>query len=62
VLEDVWGEVAIGDKDAAKRIIDELPESHPFELRYTLAEEVYWASCMTVLDAAEKERVFAAGW
>jgi superfamily II DNA or RNA helicase len=62
VLEDVWVAVALGNKEAAKRIIDELPKTHPFELRYTQVEKIDWESCNRVLDANEKQRVLASGW
>jgi superfamily II DNA or RNA helicase len=62
VLEDVWVAVALGERDQAKRIIDELPKSHPFEIRYTQVEKIDWESCRKVLDASEKQRVLSAGW
>jgi SNF2 family DNA or RNA helicase len=62
VLEDVWVAVAVGDREAARRIIDELPISHPFELRYTQVEKIKWESCRTVLDEGEKQRVLMTGW
>jgi SNF2 family DNA or RNA helicase len=62
VLEDVWVAIALGDKEAAQRIIDEVPKSHPFELRYTQVEKIDWETCTKVLDAAEMQRVLAQGW
>jgi SNF2 family DNA or RNA helicase len=62
VLEDVWVAVALGEKERAKKIIDQLPKSHAFELRYTQVEKIDWESCRTVLDASEKHRVLAKGW
>ena len=62
VLEDAWIAVAQGDRERAKKIIDELPAVHPFELRYTQVEPVDWESCRSVLDAGEKRRVLSAGW
>ena len=62
VLEDAWVAMALGEKERAKKIIDELPKSHPFELRYTHVEKINWESCRQVLDAAEKQRVLTAGW
>jgi superfamily II DNA or RNA helicase len=62
VLEDVWVAVALGNKEQAKRIIDELPKSHPFELRYTRVEKIDWESCRKVLDGSEKHRILVAGW
>lgn len=62
VLEDVWVEVAIGEKENAKRIIDAVPVEHPFEMRYTNVEPVNWESCATVLSSQEKKRVLREGW
>lgn len=62
VLEDVWVAVALGDREEAQRIIDAIPEQHPFEVRYTAVEKVDWESCATVLSAAEKKRVLREGW
>lgn len=62
ILEDVWVAVALGEKERAKKIIDELPETHPFELRYTNVEKVEWESCRRVLDDSEKKRVLVKGW
>ena len=62
VLEDAWVAVALGERERAKKIIDELPKAHPFEIRYTQVEKVDWESCRQVLDAGEKRRVLSAGW
>ncbi len=62
VLEDAWVAMALGEKERAKKIIDELPKSHPFDLRYTQVEKIDWESCREVLDAGEKYRVLAEGW
>ncbi len=62
VLEDVWVKLALGEKEAAKRVIDELPKEHAFEMRYAHVENVDWESCAVVLSAAEKRRVLGQGW
>ena len=62
VLEDVWVAIALGEKERAKKIIDTLPKSHPFEIRYTQVEKIDWESCSKVLDATEKRRVLEQGW
>ena len=62
VLQDAWVAVALGDKEHAKKIINELPKSHPFEIRYTQVEKIDWESCREVLDAGEKHRVLMTGW
>jgi len=62
VLQDVWVELAYGEVERARKIIDELPQQHPFEVRYTAVQKVEWESCRLVLDEAEKRRVLNAGW
>jgi superfamily II DNA or RNA helicase len=62
VLEDAWIAIAQGERERAKKIIDELPKAHPFELKYTRVEPVDWESCRQVLDAGEKRRVLSEGW
>jgi SNF2 family DNA or RNA helicase len=62
VLEDVWVSVALGQQAEAKRIIDNLPTQHPFEIRYSLVEKVDWESCATVLSPEEKKRILQQGW
>jgi len=62
VLEDVWVAIALGEKERAKKIIDELPRTHPFEIRYTTVEKIDWESCSSVLDRTEKQRVLRKEW
>lgn len=62
VLEDAWVAMALGEKEEAQKIIDALPDEHPFELRYTHVEKVDWESCAMVLSAEEKRRVLGQGW
>jgi len=62
VLEDVWVAVALGEKEKAKKIIDAVPESHPFEIRYSKVEKIDWESCRKVLDQREKERILTEHW
>jgi superfamily II DNA/RNA helicase len=62
ILEDVWVAVALGEKERAKKIIDQLPKNHPFEVRYTNVEKVDWESCRRVLDEAEKKKALLKGW
>lgn len=63
VLEDVWIDIALGDKEAAKQKINNLPKKHPFDLKYnqvTCTKE--WQKCSTVLNTDEKKNVFIKGW
>lgn len=62
VLEDVWIALALGEKERAKKIIDELPQAHPFEMRYTQTEKIDWESCRDVLDASVKNSILIQGW
>lgn len=62
VLEDVWVQLALGEKEAALKIIDAVPSIHPFELRYGRVEKVDWESCTLVLAKQEKHRILAQKW
>lgn len=62
VLEDVWVYLALGEKEAALKIIDAVPTLHPFELRYGRVEKVDWESCTLVLSRHEKYRVLSEKW
>ncbi len=62
VLEDVWIEVALGNKEEAKNIIDNIPHRHPFEMKYNKIENIDWESCADVLNNVERKRVLREGW
>jgi len=62
VLEDVWIEVAQGQIERAKQIINALPEKHPFDIRWNKIEKVPWQSCATVLEFAEKRAYLSKPW
>jgi superfamily II DNA or RNA helicase len=62
VLEDVWVDVALGQIEKAKRIIDAVPEKHPFDIRYERIEPVDWESCTQVLDKAAKKEALMRSW
>jgi superfamily II DNA or RNA helicase len=62
VLEDAWVKVALGEQADAQKVIDAIPQSHPFDLRYTRVEPIDWESCKEVLDAQEKHRILSQGW
>jgi superfamily II DNA or RNA helicase len=62
VLEDVWIEVAQGQIERAKQIINALPEKHPFDIRWNKIEKVPWESCATVLESAEKRVYLSKPW
>jgi hypothetical protein len=50
-LEDVWIWAALHEEEKAKEVIDELPERHPFEMKYDRIENIDWESCSRVLDS-----------
>ena len=62
VLEDVWVQAALGDIEAAKRIIDAVPKKHPFEIKYHRIERVDWESCASVLDPMVVREVLGKEW
>lgn len=63
VLEDVWINIALGQEEEALKIIDNVPERHPFEARYNDdVRHINWESCSRVLDNKEKRRVLEKGW
>lgn len=63
VLEDVWVQVALNEIDLAEQIIDNIPKSHPFEIRYEKnVGNIDWESCSTVLDRTERRSILSKGW
>lgn len=63
VLEDVWIQVALNDIEQANRIIDEVPKSHPFKLKYEEGVgKVDWESCSKILDNKEKRKYLMKSW
>ncbi|OPY16701.1 MAG: putative ATP-dependent RNA helicase [Methanomethylovorans sp. PtaU1.Bin073] len=62
VLEDVWVYVALNKIDDAMKTIDEVPQRHPFEMRYDVIRPVDWESCAKVLDDHEKKQHLLKGW
>ncbi len=61
-LEDAWVAMAHRDEEKARQIIDEVPASHPFELRYDRIEHVDWESCNRVLDRHLQLQRLQRGW
>jgi hypothetical protein len=61
-LEDAWVAVALQNEERARQIIDKVPESHPFEMRYDRIEPVDWESCSTVLDSHGQLESLLKGW
>jgi len=61
-LEDAWVAVALHDEKKAREVIDQVPPSHPFELRYDRIEPVDWESCSTVLHNRSQLEPLLEGW
>lgn len=62
VLEDAWVEIALGDQEKAKQIINAVPDRHPFELKYDRIENINWEACSTVLNNNERKKVLIEKW
>jgi len=62
VLEDVWIQIALGDIEKAKLVIDKLPNQHPFDLKFSKIEKVPWETCSTVLQSTSRKRLLATAW
>lgn len=61
-LEDVWVEVANGNIQRARQIIDEVPPLHPFEMRYDRVETLDWESCSRALDSTVQLEELRKPW
>ena len=62
VLEDVWVDVAVGNKDAALERINEIPSRNPFEVRYDQVHNVNFENCSEVLNKEEVKDYLVKGW
>ena len=62
ILEAVWIDVAQGEVEDARRLIDGIQHKHPFDDRYARVESIDWESCAKVLSEAEKNNVLMRGW
>lgn len=64
VLSDVWIEIAMGREKEAKKIIGQVPEKHPFELRYQehTNSQTDWETCSVVLDDNDKRHHLMQSW
>jgi len=53
----VWIQIAQGDIEEAKKIIDNVPDKNPFEKRYNQkVSNIDWDSCTSVLKGLEKRK------
>ncbi len=63
ILEDVWIHVALNEIEDAKAKIDEIPQQHPFNIRYQQQiKKIDWETCTRVLNGDEKKRHLSRGW
>lgn len=63
-LEDIWVEVAQGEKEEANKLIDRTIalSRNPFDAKYSRVEDVDWESSPTVLDPVELAETMRQGW
>ena len=62
VLEDAWVDIALGEIDAASKLIDGVKPQHPFDEKYSKVEDIDWESCQTVLSNVERVSAMRKGW
>ncbi len=62
VLEDAWVFAALGDIEKARQTIGNVPEQHPFDLKYRKVEKTDWETCAQVLESGERKRLLSKGW
>jgi len=63
VLSDVWVQLALNDEAEAKKIIDNIPKKHPFNIKYNDDVRVIdWETCSTVLNDIEVLKILLKGW
>ena len=62
VLEDVWIEVANGEVEEAKKLIESVHPEHPFDEKYNRVADIDWESCATVLAESDKLEILSRGW
>jgi hypothetical protein len=63
VLEDVWIDIALGEKTEAEQRIDALPPLHSFDERYSTVGDVSnWEQCTKVLNASDRISHLMTRW
>lgn len=62
VLQDAWVNIAIGEEERAKKLIDNIRPRHPFDERYSKVENIDWESCSQILNETEKRSLLMKGW
>ena len=63
-LEDVWVDVALGERAEADKLIDRTTAltKNPFDAKYSRVEDVDWESSTAVLDPIELAEAMRRGW
>jgi superfamily II DNA or RNA helicase len=62
ILEDVWIDVANGEVDEAKKLIQSVHPKHPFDEKYNRVADIDWDSCSVVLNEEDKKGVLLEKW
>ena len=62
VLEDVWIDVANGEVEEAKKLIESVHPKHPFDEKYNRVSDIDWESCAMVLVEEDKKKVLLRSW
>lgn len=62
ILQDVWVDIAIGNKEKALERITQVETRSPFEIRYDKVEPVDFESCVEVLSPVEVKEILRLGW
>ncbi|WP_199317067.1 helicase-related protein [Chroococcidiopsis sp [FACHB-1243]] len=62
ILQDAWINVALGEEEQAKKLIENIKTIHPFDERYSTVENIDWESCSKVLNESEKLTILRKGW
>lgn len=62
-LEGVWVQVALNDKEAANRLIDQTTATrNPFDAKYSKVEDAEWETCTLVLNSFTTKELLSRGW
>ncbi|MGD9616276.1 MAG: helicase-related protein [Alphaproteobacteria bacterium] len=62
-LEDVWVRAAEGEMEEAKHLIEAVPQSHPFTLRYTtIIPTLDWGKCEQVINRLDLIEALKRPW
>lgn len=62
ILEDVWIDVANGEIEQAKKLIQSVQPKHPFDEKYNQVADLEWDTCAVVLNEDDKNSVLLEKW